>query len=107
MSCLSLLLATSIHFGLEGKYNQIHPHARCTIGNTITGIYYNSENKISSYVGYKFGILEIGAVTGYQKTILPMLRIIKNGWFLSPALETKQTKNNWGFTFGYELPLRF
>ena len=29
MSCLSLLVALSLHVGLDGNYNNVHPHARC------------------------------------------------------------------------------
>tara|TARA_R110002096_G_scaffold433346_1_gene651880 strand:- start:128 stop:451 length:324 start_codon:yes stop_codon:yes gene_type:complete len=107
MSCLSLLLAASVHVGLEKNYNAVHPHARCTINQTIAGVYFNSESKVSAYIGQKFGALEVGLVTGYSKTIVPMIRLVKNGWFITPAYEVKQSKNNWGFTFGYELPLRF
>ena len=38
MSCISLLVALSLHVGLEGDYNDVHPHARCTIDNTIAGV---------------------------------------------------------------------
>ena len=37
MSCISLLVALSLHAGLSGDYNSIHPHARCEIDNVITG----------------------------------------------------------------------
>ena len=50
-TCLSLLLAVSTHLGLEGDYNNIHPHARCTIDNWIAGAYHNSEENVSYYVG--------------------------------------------------------
>ena len=71
MSCISLLVALSLHVGLEGDYNDVHPHARCTIDNTIAGVYYNSESKIGAYIGQKFDApfnskLEIGLVTGYM-----------------------------------------
>ena len=46
MNCLSLLLALSLHMGLEGDYNNIHPHVRCDINNTIAGAYYNSEENV-------------------------------------------------------------
>ena len=53
-SCLSFMLAMSVHSGLEGEYNSIHPHVRCTVDNTIVGVFYNSEESVSTYVGYKF-----------------------------------------------------
>ena len=67
MNCLSLLVALSLHVGLENNYNNIHPHARCTIDSIISGAYYNSEERISYYVGKKiknvdliYGSLHLG-----------------------------------------------
>jgi len=59
MSCLTLMLAISMHIGLEGNYNTIHPHARCQKNTLISGIYYNSEEKISAYVGVEKKGLEV------------------------------------------------
>ena len=59
MSCLSLMLAISMHLGLEGDYNSIHPHARCQQDALISGLYYNSEEKISAYVGESLAVDEI------------------------------------------------
>mgnify|MGYP001239234137 FL=1 len=107
MSCLSLLVALSLHIGLEGNYNNVHPHARCDIDNTITGAYYNSEENISFYVGKKIPIynaeLEVGLVTGYSgANIAPMIRVTKDSWFVAPAYETT---GNIGFVIGYEFKL--
>ena len=110
MSCISLLIALSLHVGLEGDYNAVHPHARCTIDNTIAGVYYNSESKIGAYIGQKFDApfnskLEIGLVTGYSgEDIVPMMRVTKDGWYLAPSYETLPD-NNWGVVFGYEFNL--
>ena len=109
MNCFSLLVALSLHIGLEGDYNNIHPHVRCDINNnTIAGAYYNSEENISFYVGKKIPIynveLEVGLVTGYSGAdIAPMLRVKKGNWFMSPTYET--TSNNVGLVFGYEFKL--
>jgi len=109
MSCLSLLIALSLHVGLENNYNNIHPHARCTIDNTISGAYYNSEERVSFYVGKKIPDidkgwdLEIGLVTGYSGAdVVPLVRYINDGWFISPSYETT---GNIGIVFGYELDL--
>ena len=51
MNCLSLMLALSIHVGLEGNYNSIHPHARCQKDAVISGKNKKSEDNISDYVG--------------------------------------------------------
>ena len=109
MNCFSLLVALSLHIGLEGDYNNIHPHVRCDINNnTIAGAYYNSEENISFYVGKKIPIynveLEVGLVTGYSGAdIAPMLRVKRGNWFMSPTYET--TSNNVGLVFGYEFKL--
>tara|TARA_B110001454_G_C12592856_1_gene380976 strand:- start:307 stop:642 length:336 start_codon:yes stop_codon:yes gene_type:complete len=110
MSCVSLLVALSLHAGLIGDYNEVHPHARCEINNVITGAYYNSEEKVSAYIGYQFDMpfnseLEVGLVSGYTGAkVAPMLRFVKDDWFLAPAYETTHG-GNWGITFGYEFKL--
>ena len=43
MDCLSIALAITMHIGLQGDYNQAHPHVRCDINNTVAGAFYNSE----------------------------------------------------------------
>jgi len=100
-TCLSILLAVSTHLGLDDNYNSIHPHARCTVDNWITGAYYNSERNMSYYVGRKISNFEIGLVSGYNShNVLPMLRYINDGWFVAPAYEKS---GNYGITIGYEL----
>ena len=104
MSCLSLLFAASLHVGLEGNYNSYHPHARCKKENLISGIYYNSEDKISTYVGLKHNGFELGIVSGYSHNkIVPMIRYKKNNWFIAPAIETNGTK---GLVIGLEFKLK-
>ena len=104
-SCLTVVLAMSVHFGLDGTYNEIHPSIRCNVNNTIAGVYYNSESTFSTYVGHKFGVLELGIATGYSgSTFVPMLRLVKDGWFITPAYETEPAKNL-GVTVGYEFDL--
>ena len=111
MSCLSLLLALTLHVVLEGDYNNIHPHGRCTIDNWISGAYYNSEENVSYYVGRKISNvdynwdLEIGLVTGYSDMdIAQMIRYVNDGWFVAPAYETSHG-GNIGVTMGYEFKL--
>ena len=101
LNCLQLFLALSLHLGLENDYNNIHPHARCTVDNHISGIYYNSEDNISLYTGLEHNGFELGLVTGYSSNdILPMIRYKKNNWFISPAYETD---GNYGITIGLEI----
>ena len=105
MSCLSLMLAVSMHIGLEGDYNNVHPHARCTSNNSIAGVYYNSEDRISTYVGKEFELdeywkLELGLVTGYKsEDVLPMIRYKAGTFFISPAFEKGGNK---GIVIGLE-----
>ena len=101
MSCISFLLALSLHVGLENNYNNIHPHIRCTVDTAIYGAYYNSEERISYYIGKKINNFETGLVTGYSgMDVVPLVRYIKNGWFVSPSYEVN---GNVGLVFGYEI----
>ena len=103
MNCLSILLALSIHVGLDNQYNSIHPHARCTVNSTISGVYYNSESNISAYIGKKHSIFEYGVVTGYSGiSLAPMIRIKKDNWFIAPAYEVE---GNVGWVIGLEFKL--
>ena len=107
MSCIGLFLALSMHVGLEANYNEIHPHARCTKGNSIAGIFYNSEDNFSAYIGKELllqkGSLETGLVSGYSTSdIIPMIRYKQNNFFVSPAYEKHDGKGNLGFVIGME-----
>ena len=100
MSWLSLMLALSMHVGLESNYNNIHPHARCQKESLISGIYYNSEDRLSSYIGVEKNGFEIGLVTGYTyNDIVPMVRYKKGNFFISPAYEKGGSK---GLVLGLE-----
>ena len=100
MNCLSLMLAISMHIGLEGDYNAIHPHARCQQDALISGVYYNSEDNISAYIGLEHNGWELGLVTGYTYAdVVPMIRYKKDNWFVAPAIEKSGRK---GLVFGLE-----
>ena len=100
MSCLSLMLAISMHVGLEGDYNAIHPHARCQVDNMISGVYYNSESNVSAYLGLEHEGWELGLVTGYTYSdVVPFIRYKKNNWFIAPAIESNGRK---GLVIGLE-----
>jgi len=111
LNCLSFFLALTLHAGLEGSYNNVHPHARCDVDNTVYGVYYNSEDSISAYAGQKYKIffdseLEVGLVSGYSGApLVPMARVKKDNWFVAPAYEFGPN-SNWGITFGYEFKLK-
>ena len=49
-----------MHLGLQGDYNEYHPHARCQVDNLISGVYYNSEDNISFYTGIEHNVFELG-----------------------------------------------
>tara|TARA_R100001015_G_C4439187_1_gene33415 strand:+ start:209 stop:493 length:285 start_codon:yes stop_codon:yes gene_type:complete len=92
-----------MHVGLENEYNSVHPHARCEINNTISGVYYNSESNLSAYIGKKYSIFEYGVVTGYSgMDLAPMIRIKKDNWFIAPAYEVG---GNVGLVIGLEFKL--
>ena len=92
-----------MHVGLENEYNSVHPHARCEINNTISGVYYNSESNLSAYIGKKYSIFEYGVVTGYSgMDLAPMIRIKKDNWFIAPAYEVE---GNVGLVIGLEFKL--
>tara|TARA_R100001244_G_C5076454_1_gene112721 strand:- start:114 stop:329 length:216 start_codon:yes stop_codon:yes gene_type:complete len=70
----------------------------------ISGVYYNSENRISSYVGLEHNGFELGVVTGYKsQDIVPMIRYKRNNWFISPAWESD---GNMGVVVGLEFKLK-
>jgi hypothetical protein len=70
--------------------------------STIAGAYYNSESKVSTYIGQRFGRVEVGLVTGYSSySLLPMVRVTYDKWYISPAYET----DNWGIVLGWETKL--
>ena len=102
---IELALGISLHLGLANDYNEIHPHVRYNNQNYIAGAYYNSESRISTYVGRrwetgKFGF-EAGAVTGYpQADVMPFVRGTYDNFFVAPALEGDDTV---GAVIGYEL----
>jgi hypothetical protein len=103
MSCLSLMMALSMHVGLENNYNYLHPHARCQVDSLISGVYYNSEDNVSFYTGLEHNGFEVGLVTGYTNNkIIPMIRYKKNNLFISPALEKD---DNYGIVIGLEFKI--
>jgi len=110
MNCIGLFLAVTLHLGLDQNYNSVHPHARCTVNDYITGVYYNSEHKLSAYAGKQYAIgnghLELGIVSGYTaEDILPMARYKVGTWFIAPAYEKQNGIENLGILVGWEIGL--
>jgi len=76
---IELMLAATIHFSDAYNYNWIHPHIRYEKNDWIAGVYYNSIRNPSFYIGrtfhHKSAWAELGAVTGYTKPVIPMVRV--------------------------------
>ena len=116
MNCLVFLLSFTMHVGVHGDYNNIHPHLQCTKDTYIMGTYYNSEKNISYYFGKNYKLknweIDTALVTGYHdKRIQPMLRIKRNNWYLSPMYEkyypnSHREEVNYGLVIGYETKIR-
>ena len=92
-------IALSAHLGFEKNYNQTHPHLRLESEHIVSGVYYNSSENISFYMGSKFDFnryyIEGGLVTGYNylNGIIPYVRAGVNitddmSVFIAPAGET-------------------
>ena len=75
-----------------GEYNQVH-YARYTYdSNFIVGAYYNSEERVSGYIGYEIDIthkvsIELGVVSGYLIRDLSMGRITYDDTLFIAAIE--------------------
>lgn len=110
-------IALSSHLGLEGDYNSIHPHVRLFEDGYIAGAYYNSEERVSAYAGYRLepvdqAGIEIGLVTGYPAfgTVAPYARgtydVGNTRFFVAPVFETRNNKTNIGVVLGIEFQIK-
>lgn len=65
------------HADRQAGYQEFNPGIYVVQDSITAGVYYNSEKKISTYVGYSFQYnnfsLTVGGVTGYGSGIRPML----------------------------------
>ena len=108
MNCLVLGLALSLHVGLQNDYNQVHPYVMCEKNQVITGLYYNSLDKVSVVLAKEYDLtddlkLDIGIVSGYVYDVVPMVRLKYKNLFLMPALEDNRS----GLVFGYQYEFNF
>ena len=111
-------LGLSMHLGLGGEYNEVHPHVRIIEDGAIAGAYYNSVDRLSVYAGYRmeFGDagVEFAAVTGYPAygTVAPFVRGTYDFGdnvraFVSPAVESYGNNNSdIGVVIGVEFSLK-
>lgn len=106
-------LALSAHMGLNGSYNEVHPHVRLeTESNIVAGAYYNSMERASAYIGYEWSkeyfFVEGGAVTGYDEVsaVVPYTRagveFNNTKVFIAPVAEDWNGKLNYGAVVGFE-----
>lgn len=87
-------IALSLHIGLLGSYNSIHPYASYDNDKCIAGIYYNSVERISIYGGVKYKFskdtsLELGLVSGYNDNVIPMAKLNHKQFYVMPAADEK------------------
>jgi hypothetical protein len=109
---LILGIVTSLHLGLDGDYNSIHPHIGLEYNNILSGAYYNSERNVSAYLGYEFEFeylnIEGGVVTGYVDDLTLYLRATRDlsnskKVFIAPAIDLGDDgKQNFGVVLGFE-----
>jgi hypothetical protein len=109
-------LALSTHLGMQGSYNETHPHVRLEDNGYIAGAYYNSMERMSLYAGHRFESgnagLELGAVTGYNAfgAIAPYVRgtydIGNTTIFVAPAGEKWYGETNIGAVIGIEIKIK-
>jgi len=105
-------IAISTHLGMEGDYNEVHPHVRFSEDGFIAGSYYNSMERISVYAGSRVEMgaagLEFAAVTGYDE-VAPISPYIRGTYdlgnvraFAAPTAEVWNGDTNIGVVFGIE-----
>jgi hypothetical protein len=109
-------LALSTHLGMQGSYNETHPHVRLEDNGYIAGAYYNSMERMSLYAGHRFESgnagLELALVTGYDEfgAIAPYVRgtydIGNTRVFVAPAGETWYGETNIGAVIGIEIQIK-
>ena len=110
-------IALSAHLGLEGDYNSIHPHVRVEQNQAIAGAYYNSENRVGIYGGYRFEPmdnvgLELGLVNGYPAIggVVPYIRgtydLGNTRFFIAPGAEKRNEETTIGAVIGIEFLLK-
>ena len=98
-------IAMSTHIGLSGDFANLHPHLQYQLSNNyITGVYHNSDKRVSIYIGkrttYKQLDIEYGLVHGYKQIDLaPMIKVNLGNIFVTPAA----TEDDVGVVAGFEV----
>ena len=114
MGILAYGLALSMHVGLAGDYNEVHPYVEYSSNNVHVGAYYNSESNVSPYLHYRLEndsgyFLDLGVVGGYNSAdVLPLVRAGKHftgvpaSLFIAPAYEQTSNGSNIGAVVGIQ-----
>lgn len=101
-------IALSLHLGMEGEYQPLHPNVGLSYNNFMVGAYYNSESNVSYYLAYEYEIsentsVELGLVEGYSiNPVIPMLKVNYKYFFIVPAVEKYNGEINPGMVIGIE-----
>ena len=107
-------IALSMHLGMEGDYNSVHPHVRIQQDRFIAGAYYNSEERISPYAGIQYTFdnvfVEGGIAGGYPAfgTVIPYARVgyrlsDNTNIFVAPGGEVRHGEKIIGAVIGVEI----
>ena len=113
MGVLTTGVALSLHLGLSGDYNEVHPFVEYNNNNIHAGIYLNSESNLSPYVNYRFEndsnyFVDVGIVGGYEfLKVAPLIRVGKNfndnvSLFVVPSYEEHNDEINAGAVVGLQ-----
>ena len=113
MEQLVWAIALSTHMGLEGSYNEVHPHVRFYDDGAIAGAYLNSVDRLSVYGGYRLEYNNWGAeftiTTGYPAhgALAPQVRGTYDfgdrvRFFAAPGIEDNGLQSTVGTVLGVE-----
>ncbi len=110
-------IALSMHFGMEGDYNEIHPHVRIQQDRYIAGAYYNSEDRISPYVGVQYtfdNVFVEGGIAGGYPALGGVIPYARAGYklsdntkvFVAPAGEVVDGETNIRAVIGFDITFK-
>ena len=101
---LELGLALTLHFAMEKNYNDFHPYMKFVHSNYNIGTFYNSEKRLSYFASIYINLednvnMEIGIASGYNKGMIPLVRMSYGTFFIMPGIEN----DNVGIVIGKEI----
>ena len=83
---------TSQHYGLQRRYNEVHPCNITTQGIRDFGWYWNSNHRLSKFRGFRFGPMSFGLISGYRSFKIPYITIHYKNMFIVPTFLLLQTR---------------